>query len=190
LADIQDRVGLEDIIYVGNHGFEIKGHGLEFEGLTSPAYKKLLEHLKREMDRELAFFPGAFIEDKGETLSVHYRQVMEGQKSLVEQSVHRIMQPYAANHEIRYGLGKNVFEIKPPFDWDKGKAVLWILERKEGFPIYIGDDTTDEDAFLAMKGAGITIHVGDQKTSSAQYYLKNTDEVIKFLELLPGVKNS
>jgi trehalose 6-phosphate phosphatase len=189
LEDIQDRVGVKDAIYAGNHGFEIKGPGMEFRGLSSPAYRKQLGDLKREMNEKLDEFPGAFIEDKGETLSVHYRQVKEEQRGGVEQLIERIAESYFSKKEIRYSTGKKVFEIRPPLDWGKGKAVMWILERKKGFPIYIGDDSTDEDAFLALGGMGITVHVGNQDTSRAQYYLNDTDEVVKFLELLPGANN-
>ncbi len=53
----------------------------------------------------------------------------------------------------RCNQGKMVFEFKPKIDWNKGKALVWLLqalgldEHEDVFTIYIGDDTTDEDAF-------------------------------------------
>lgn len=46
-----------------------------------------------------------------------------------------------------------VFEVRPVIDWNKGKAVEFLLESlglnesEDVLPIYVGDDRTDEDAF-------------------------------------------
>jgi len=68
-------------------------------------------------------------------------------------------------------------------------VVLWLLARwefvlagKKMIPVYIGDDTTDEDAFTSLKGKGLTIFVGKPGQTSAQYYLKNYREVQTFLK--------
>jgi trehalose-6-phosphatase len=53
---------------------------------------------------------------------------------------------------------------------------------KDIIPIYIGDDTTDEDAFKALKNKGLTIFVGKPKISYAEYYLRSTKEVFEFLK--------
>ncbi len=189
LVDIQDRVGVKDIIYAGNHGFEIKGPGMAFEVPVPSAYKILLEHLKKEINNKLADFPGAFLEDKGVTISVHYRQVSLELGVVLEHLFYRMTKSYFDKNEIYISLGKKVFEIRPPIGWNKGKAVMWILERKKGFPVYIGDDTTDEDAFGELKDIGTTVYVGEAKSSCAQYYLNNTDEVVKFLAFLREAEN-
>lgn len=109
----------------------------------------------------------------------------------LEDVFHEITTFYLARNKIRIKRGKMVLEIRPPVEWDKGKVVLWLLGRqkfvlqdKSFIPIYIGDDTTDEDAFDVLKDKGLTIFVGEPKVSSAQYYLKNTDEVKEFLEMI------
>ena len=72
-------------------------------------------------------------------------------------------------------------------------ASLWLLDRyssvtkdkqKQILPIYIGDDLTDEDAFQILKNKGLTIFVGKPKATKARFYLKDTEEVAKFLSVI------
>jgi alpha,alpha-trehalase len=83
--------------------------------------------------------------------------------------------------------GKKVYELLPDVDWNKGKAVLWLLETlglegRNALPIYIGDDRTDEDAFLALKKRGVAILVSeDPQVTAANYWLNNPEEVERFL---------
>lgn len=92
----------------------------------------------------------------------------------------------------RRSAGKMVYELKPKMEWNKGKAVLWLLEalhlkdREDVFTVYVGDDTTDEDAFEIFRGdkpnAGVGILVSDHdKESKASYTLKNPDQVCEFV---------
>ncbi len=92
---------------------------------------------------------------------------------------------------MRVTSGKRVWEVRLPVRWDKGRAVgkiMEILRRKKGMalPIYIGDDKTDEDAFLYLrKMESVTVFVGNgAAASSARYYLRSPCEVRRFLERL------
>jgi trehalose 6-phosphate phosphatase len=98
--------------------------------------------------------------------------------------------------ELKVTPGKMVYEIQPKIDWDKGKAVLYLLETldlggEDVVPIYVGDDITDEDAFEALKGRGISIFVGRAddpevagRTTAADYALHTVEEVERFLDVL------
>ena len=94
------------------------------------------------------------------------------------------------HRKLRRINGKKVYELLPDVAWDKGKAVLWLLEtlgleRGNIRPIYIGDDRTDEDAFRALEQRGIGILVTEQSQSTtAGYSLKNPAEVERFLQEL------
>ena len=82
-----------------------------------------------------------------------------------------------------------IVEIIPPVKWNKGSAVSWILKRPEFvknnfYPIYFGDDITDEDAFQALINKGLTVFVGPRKKSYARYYLNDVKEVGKFADQL------
>jgi trehalose-phosphatase len=107
--------------------------------------------------------------------------------------VERAVSEVAARHDqLRRLDGKKVYELLPNIDWDKGKAVLWLLEtlglesRSGGIrPIYIGDDATDEDAFRALEQRGIGILVSEQsQPTAAKYSLKDPAEVEYFLRAL------
>src|SRR3990170_366498 len=109
---------------------------------------------------------GAAVENKSLTASVHYRLVRRDQIEAVRQAVlQEVAQLPPGKVEIR--RGKMVLELRPALDWDKGRAAFWLLEQVVGRDwrercavLYAGDDRTDEDAFLAIGDAGITVKVG------------------------------
>lgn len=188
LEDIKRRIGIDRIIYAGNHGLEIKGPNIRFIKPVSKRYKRILQHIKGELNTNLSTVERAFVEDKGLSLSIHYRLVDSSQIPKIKTILHEATILYTLKDKIKIKLGKKVFEIRPEVEWDKGKVVLWLLKKwkvrfknKEIMPIYIGDDATDEDAFKVLKNKGISVFVGKPKKSYAKYYLKNTREVEDFL---------
>jgi trehalose-phosphatase len=197
LKDIKEKVGLKNVIYVGNHGAEIEGPKIKFESPISPRCRAILEHIKTDLEKKLSSIKGTILEDKGLSLSVHFRLVDKSQIPQVKAIVHECAILYLVRSKIKIKSGKMVLEIRLPLEWDKGKVVLWLLARqkfaiseKSFIPIYIGDDKTDEDAFKALKNKGLTIFVGEPKPSHARYYLKNSREVTQFLERILDLKKA
>jgi trehalose-phosphatase len=191
LSDLRSIVGLSEIIYVGNHGLEIEGPKIRFESRISPNSKSVIRHIADEIKIRLAKINGVLVEDKGLTISAHYRLVDAKNIQEFLSIFHEITEPYLDRKQIRITSGKKVYEVRPPVVWDKGKVVLWLLARqqfmtgeKSVFPVYIGDDVTDEDAFKALQNKGLTIFIGEGGNSQAQYYLKSSDEVTVFLHRL------
>jgi len=189
LDNIRSKIGIKNAIYSGNHGFEIEGPKIKFKPAVPSGFRKTLEKIKDDLLRKTCAFKGVIIEDKGLALSLHYRLAAKENipkiKTIFQETV---IIPLVKN-KIRIKPGKMVLEIRPPVEWDKGKVVLWLLARQvfasknmPVFPMYIGDDVTDEDAFKALKNKGLTIFVGEPKESYAQYYLKNINEVADFLK--------
>lgn len=188
LKDIKNKLRLSKVIYSGNHGLEIEGSQLSFSTPVPTEYRVVLEHIKCELAKKISSIKGAFIEDKGLSLSLHFRLVNENKRVLIKTIFHEVVIVYKVKGIIKTKSGKMVLEVRPIVNWDKGKVVLWLLARqqfafadKHILPVYIGDDLTDEDAFKALKNRGLTIFVGTPKESYAQYYLKNPQEVIDFL---------
>jgi len=190
LLDVRARVGLKEIVYVGNHGFEIDGPGIHFVSLCSPDVRNTMEKIKAQLLREVAPVAGILIEDKGVTLSVHYRLVDPEDVPSVEQVLKKVCHLYERNKQVRVFGGKKVFEIRPPIVWDKGAAVTWLIRQqkyeagRQPVYVYIGDDVTDEDAFEALSEKGVTIVVSENndRPSHADYYLRNPQEVTFFLK--------
>jgi trehalose 6-phosphate phosphatase len=188
LPDIKKLVGVKGITYVGNHGMEIESPNLNFKHSMPTGYKNDLKQISAILHQALGRTEGVIIEDKGYSISLHYRLVDPKVIPLVKESFKNAVSAYVHKKRIAVRDGKMVIEVRPPLDWDKGKAVLWILEKKHSVPknvemlaTYVGDDLTDEDAFVALKNEGLTIVVGQTEQSEAQYYLNDTAEVIEFL---------
>jgi trehalose-phosphatase len=181
-ADLQERVGIPGLTYAGNHGLEISGPGFMFVEPTAASYVGPLKELSDQLGAKLQGVSGALVENKGLTLSVHYRQVPEGHVEQVRQLVHAALA--ATTHPFVLTTGNMVFEIRPRVYWNKGNAIGWIkkqLGKPDAVVVYVGDDTTDEDAFVVLKD-DITIKVGEAAETAARYTLSGPAEVRTFLE--------
>ncbi|KAJ6305462.1 hypothetical protein OIU78_020908 [Salix suchowensis] len=156
---VYNFVRLAELYYAGSHGMDIKGPakgskykkgsegvvfqaGSEFLPMIDEVYKELVEKTKTT--------PGAKVENNKFCLSVHYRCVDEKKWSGLAQVVKSVLKEYP---KLRLTRGRKVLEIRPTIKWDKGKALEFLLESlgfancTDVFPVYIGDDRTDEDAF-------------------------------------------
>ena len=184
--DVAALVGLDGLTYAGSHGFDIAGPGLRHE--VGEGIPDSIEKAAERLGRELAGIAGILVEPKRFSLAVHYRLAGEADLPRIESAVDAAL---AAHPELRKALGKKVFELRPRIDWDKGKALLWLLDVLHpgagALPLYLGDDVTDEDAFRAIAGRGIGILVGEEpRPTAAGYSLRDAGEVRKFLERLAG----
>jgi trehalose-phosphatase len=186
LDDIRQRIDIDAIIYGGSHGFDIAGpRGLQKQ--VAAEFLPKLDSAEKELGEELGGIHGARVERKRFSIAAHYRNVKESDVPKVKQAVSKV----AARHrELRRIEGKKVYELLPNIDWDKGKAVLWLLEtlgldRWKVRSIYIGDDRTDEDAFRALEQRAVGILVTEQpQPTAASYSLKDPTEVERFLREL------
>ena len=184
LDDVRDMVNVDGIYYAGNHGFEISND----RKLMHPEAEKtkpVIAEICERMQEKLGYIKGSIVENKGVTASVHYRMVSDDDFIEMEKIFNEVIVPYVEKGGIKITHGKKVFEIRPNIEWDKGKAVEFVIDAigKKGTPVYIGDDRTDEDAFTALKDKGITVLVSEKiKETNAEYYLRNVDEVKSFLE--------
>jgi trehalose 6-phosphate phosphatase len=183
--DLHRRVGIPGVIYAGNHGLDIGGPGFVFVEPTAASRTEDLRELAKALTTNLHPIAGVIVEDKGLTISIHYRQVAEDALDELRRIVHSTLA--ATSHPFVLGAGAKVHEIRPRVYWNKGTAVCWIrdqLGEPRALPIYVGDDTTDEDAFNAIKDDGITVKVGVTTETAAHYRIEGPADVQRFLEWL------
>lgn len=193
LVDLRQRVGINGIIYAGNHGLEIEGPGVSLVMPLAVEMRPVFRLINQVLNKALAPIKGVRVEDKGLTISVHYRMVEEGKSEEVANAFERVIATARSLGKVKITSGKKVYEVRPAVEWDKGEAIALLIERfgktktkKELLPIYLGDDQTDEDGFkLIEKHDGISIFVGmEAGNSAARYYLNSPAEVEEFLERL------
>ncbi|MBX3001485.1 MAG: trehalose-phosphatase [Caldilineaceae bacterium] len=192
---VQALMGLDNLIVAGSHGFDIwSPDGGAIERAEGADFTDLLAEVTDQLQRETAEVAGALVEPKKASVAIHYRLVAPEQHPQIAALVQGILAAHP--EELKVTPGKMVYEIQPKLDWDKGKAVLYLLEAlhldgDEILPIYLGDDITDEDAFRALNDRGIGIFVGQlddpeiaNHHTAADAILYNVDEVETFLGMM------
>ena len=188
LADLSVLADIQGLIHAGNHGMEIRGPGLDFKHPQAIAAREVLAEVQATLSGALAHVPGIIVEDKGLTLTVHYRATPEPLASEVEGLVTATSEPYVDSGQLRLTRGKMVMEVRPAIAWDKGKAIEKIREGFEDcpFPVYFGDDRTDEDGFRAVQDmGGLAVFVGEPRHGTvALHQLDSPDEVSETMRLI------
>ena len=193
LGDIRRRVGIPGLFYSGCHGFEIagpSGSGVAFR--TGEEYTHVLEEAGERFEKIVGGFPGAILQRKRYCLTVHYRLVAEED---VGSLIGLIEEAAADVGGLRARPDKKAVEVLPDMDWNKGSAVLWLLDRlgmtqAGSFALYVGDDITDEDGFRAVAGGGAGVIVagaGSDRGTLATYRLDGVEGTALFIEGLTRI---
>jgi trehalose-phosphatase len=184
--DVRDLVGVPGIIYSGSHGQEIS-----FPDNTRFEYPESVEHLgsldkaERLLAEKLIEEPGVWVERKPFAIAVHTRQAeLEKSREVAKDAAYAV----AESENLRIHGGKEIWELRPPVDWHKGKAIKYLLGFIEnGVPLFIGDDETDEDGFVEVRksrGVSVVVEKSDDRLTSADYRLHTTHDTTTFLTKL------
>jgi trehalose 6-phosphate phosphatase len=183
LSDLSERLPV-DAIFAGNHGFEIRGPGMRFEHEEAQRLRPKLSESLRVIGETLAGIPGVWVEDKGLTATIHYRQAVGSGRAAIVLAVRNCLERYGPAFGLR--TGERVLEIYPRCGWSKGAAVLWIRQQL-GFEtsrcLCIGDDETDESMF-AVNTRQPNIRVGYGADTLAQYQVADCVELRTFFARL------
>ncbi len=188
VANVQELVAVPGLTYVGNHGFEIEGPGISYRHDGVGRFRAALDAAAAEL--AALGLEGAHVERKEASVAYHIRDVAAAERPKVERQARAVFK----RRRLRVLLGKCVVEGQPPLEWDKGHAILHVLVRRHGadWPskvraMYLGDDTTDEDAFRSLRGIGRSIHVGSSapaRGTSADFHVPDPDAVLQLLRWL------
>ncbi|MEZ5141515.1 MAG: trehalose-phosphatase [Acidimicrobiales bacterium] len=189
LDDVRAMVGRgEHLWFAGSHGFDIASpEGWRRDIEAGRDVLPQLDAAEAALREQVPAVPEAWVERKRFAIAVHYRQTPDEHVDRLERLVAEVAE---ASPGLRLAGGKKIFELRPDIPWDKGKALQHILEVAGVDPatslaVYIGDDVTDEDAFVAIRTTGVGIVVGDEdRPTAARFRVDDTDQVRDFLRLL------
>ncbi|CAL0319353.1 unnamed protein product [Lupinus luteus] len=204
---VYNFVRLAEVYYAGSHGMDIKGpqknrspkkgnNGKSVLFQPASQFLPMINEVYKILQEITKSVPGAMVENNKFCLSVHFRCVDEKSWAPLAEKVKLVLNEYP---KLKLTQGRKVLEIRPTIKWDKGKAIEFLLHSlgydnsDKVFPIYIGDDRTDEDAFkvLRSRGQGIGILVSRfPKETDASYTLEDPSQVEKFLRRLVEWKRS
>lgn len=183
--DVKDLVAIDELVYSGSHGFDTTGPDFSMQHEGGKRLLPDFDQAEKQLVENLSPVKGARVERKLFAIAVHYRAVADEEVEKVQALTDEIIKQYPG---FKKAGGKKIIELKPAIDWDKGRAVKWLLEnlgfdQNQVLPVYIGDDMTDEDAFRMLRETGgVGILVGDHGESTAAHYrLGHPVEVTQFL---------
>ena len=179
VAVVAGLVGIDGPAYVGSHGLDITGFGGgEPRREVARDFVPHLDAAEGELRRATARIAGVLVERKRFSVATHVRLAAPAARVRVESLVEQVAR---AHPPLRRERGKMVFELRPDIDWDKGRAVCWLLDamgRDRSSALFIGDDLTDETAFRALAGRGLGIVVSEtDRETAADLRVANPSEV-------------
>jgi len=179
VRDVAERVGLP-IVYAGDHGLEIHAPDFEFVAPGAESIRRHLPAACNQIRHAIRHIPGAFVEAKRLSASVHFRQVAPEHVPALRDVVMKCVD--FSRFDLR--SGNCVLELRPRLDWNKGEAVQWLLERNGATAaqaICIGDDETDEDMFRRVPQAVNIRVLNNPNSTTAAKYCVTRSEVAQFL---------
>jgi trehalose 6-phosphate phosphatase len=158
--DAERMVGVERITYAGLHGLELDPQ--------AERYREPLHSFVETVD-----WP---VEDKGLTVSFHYRGAENEDAARAELET---VAERARATGLRARFGRKVLEILPPVEADKGTAVRHLLaDAGLNRALYAGDDLTDLDAFRALERLELGIRVAVASDEGPRELRETADIVV------------
>ena len=179
LQVLTNMIKLDNIYYAGLHGLEMQNQQpLKLNRQKIKKYKELIKNNYSQAIKN----DQVYIEDKKFVLSIHHRDNFKNVNKLK-----KFLDNLIDDNKYEVMVGRKILEIKPK-NWNKGKTVKMLrnsfFKNQKPFEIYIGDDTTDEDAFSVINGISIYVKNQSKMSPKANFYLNNPDEVLLFLKKL------
>nr|MBA3905434.1 trehalose-phosphatase [Pseudonocardiales bacterium] len=191
---VQALMGIDDLVVAGSHGFDIASPDGTVVREVEAGVEDLVAEVHDQVGAALAAVPGVVVEAKRASVAVHYRLTAPADRARVRAVVDVVLALHPGR--LRVTPGKMVYELQPAIEWDKGRAVLYLLttlglDSPDIVPIYLGDDVTDEDAFTALRGLGVGVIVGRAddaevagRATAADFALGSPADVERFLAAL------
>lgn len=187
LADVRGMVDVTGLAYAGSHGFDmlLPDGGRERKG---EEHLDALDAAEERLRDELAAAERVRVERKRYAIAIHTREADDAS----ERTAHEAVDAVAGDSDgLRVTGGRDIRELRPDIDWDKGRAVLRLadvldLSVDTHPPVYVGDDLTDEDAFavIAETGVGVVVAGAEERETAAHVRLDDPGQTADLLRLL------
>lgn len=181
ISDLLPLLGIEKGIEIwGCHGWERLGPdgtytGPDLDADTSTGLGEAAEWAEAEGFEER-------LEIKAACVAVHWRGLGDKEAAGIERDVSENWRGIADGRKLELHRFNGGIELRPT-GMDKGVVVENLLSESGGGAAYLGDDTTDEDAFRAISGRGLGILVSPElRETAADLWLRPPEELIWFLE--------
>lgn len=188
VVDLRTRItAATSLFFAGLHGLEIEGPDLRFVHKAASLAAPSIGVLVKELTGAMSSLPGVLIEDKTLSVVLHTRGATKADQLHATTRFYALAEPFLDEGTLRVQPGDHVLELLPNVDWTKGDAVRVIIRHLESqigevvWPVYIGDDATDEDAFEEVGGNGLTIAVS-RRAVGAAFVLDDPPAVESFLK--------
>lgn len=164
-SDVARRLrGLPVREIIGNHGIEA--------GAQAPIPAPQLRCWSADLEEQLETLDGVAIEDKQYSITVHYRACADRRRARAR--ILQIAESFVGARVVEGILCVNLVPAEYP---NKGGALLKAVEGlNAAAAIFVGDDVTDEDAFVAAPDRVLGIRVG-HGISTARYHLRSQTEL-------------
>jgi trehalose 6-phosphate phosphatase len=193
VENARNMVDIEDALYIGNHGMEyLKGNQVIIDP-EAAHYQSQIRNIEEVLKNKLNM-NGLILENKRISLAVHYRLIKEQEKA--KATILKIINTLNLSPDLAVFPGRKIIEIKPTTGRNKG-TIIREMVKKYGIKqlIYLGDDTTDQDAFKIIRElnknsfTGISIVVLSEETpqkviEDADYSVGNIKELEDFFNWL------
>lgn len=189
MRDVRARVGLPALVYGGCHGLEIEGPAIHYLHPAAPDFAAFLARIIADVRECCEDMPDVLVEDKGLGLALHtwglddtQSRVLRGRLELVAAT---------GSGVARLQSGKNLLELVPAVEWNKGCAARMLLDLEqedcgEVVTLCLGDDVTDESLFSALGAHGSCVLVGSGhgQPTLAQHRLPDVEVAAALLACL------
>jgi trehalose 6-phosphate phosphatase len=179
LADLRPRIPSEIRLCVGNHGSEGATEEADAKGMRKVCRAWVAQ--LNEWLKEPGSDPGIVVEDKGLTLSVHFRLARDRERA-AQRLAELVPRLEPAPRVIG---GKLVLNLLPPKARTKFEALVELAQREAvGRVLFVGDDETDELVFAQAPKHWTTVRVDLNRASRADFFVHQQSEVAIVLDQL------
>jgi trehalose-phosphatase len=184
LEDLEQRVGIAGVWYAGSHGYFLRSPDGWRLSLLRHEERRRIVHVTHRLKVTLGHLPGIIVEAKPGAVAVHYRMAAPALRRRISALVRGILGGFPG---LRVFPGRMVWEVLPAGHVDKYLAARFILRtarqrdpRSLAWPIYLGDDVSDEGVFA--RWSGLSVAVGQRPRTAASYFVRSPAEVAECLE--------